>query len=100
MKKMYVLVRNDLPKTYRMVMGTHAVLRLCRLQPEVFEEWGNHTIVFLKVNDIDHLVEEVERAKGLQFPVEFWRENDIGFVPAAAAVYCQEGPFKHLRLNR
>ena len=50
MKKMYVLVRKDLPSTYRMVQGAHAVAEYLLRYPDT--EWKNGTLVFLGVPDI------------------------------------------------
>jgi len=50
MKKMYAIVRNDLPTKYRMVQGTHAVAEFLLHGPET--DWDNGTLVFVSVPDI------------------------------------------------
>ena len=48
--KMYVLVRKDLDETYRNVQGTHAVAEYSlKGDKNLFERWGNHTLVHLGV---------------------------------------------------
>lgn len=49
MKKMYVIVRNNLPVKYRMVQGTHAVAEFLLCGPKT--EWDNGTLVFVSVPD-------------------------------------------------
>lgn len=46
---MYVVVRQDLDKTYRMVQGSHALAQYSLDFPELFNKWNNRTIVFLGV---------------------------------------------------
>lgn len=50
--KMYVLVRNDLSKTYQMVQGAHALAQFALKYPKEFSEWGNSTIVFLGIRNL------------------------------------------------
>lgn len=51
-QKMYVLVRNDLSETYRLVQGCHALAEYALGFPENFKTWNNSTIVFLKVRNL------------------------------------------------
>ena len=44
---MYVVVRQDLNSTYRMVQGSHALAQYSIDFPELFNKWNNRTIVFL-----------------------------------------------------
>ena len=51
-KKMYVLVRKDLDKTYRMVQGAHAIAEYSlRGDKALYGAWNNSTVVFLGVTD-------------------------------------------------
>jgi hypothetical protein len=49
---MYVLVRNDLEGTYRIVQGSHALAQYALSCPVQFAEWGNSTIVYLAVRNL------------------------------------------------
>lgn len=50
--KMYVLVRQDLSETYRLVQGAHALAQYAIEHGELFRVWGNGTIVFLGVRNL------------------------------------------------
>lgn len=50
--KMYVLVRQDLSETYRLVQGAHALAQYSLEHGELFRVWGNGTIVFLAVRNL------------------------------------------------
>lgn len=55
-KKMYVLVRKDLPETYRILQGSHAIAEYSlRGDPELYKEWNNHILVYLGVPNEDVL---------------------------------------------
>lgn len=53
--KMYVLVRLDLEKTYRIVQGSHALAQYALDYTPSFKEWGNSTIVYLGVRNLIEL---------------------------------------------
>lgn len=50
--KMYVLVRQDLSETYRLIQGAHALAQYSLEHNELFQVWGNGTIVFLAVRNL------------------------------------------------
>ena len=47
--KMYILIRDDLPKNKQAVQGGHALAQFALDWPESFNKWNNHTIVYMKV---------------------------------------------------
>lgn len=48
--KMYVLVRKDLPETYRTLQGSHAIAEYSlRGDQNLYQEWNNHTMIYLGV---------------------------------------------------
>lgn len=53
--KMYVLVRNDLSDTYKIVQGSHALAQYALTVPHLFTVWGNGTIVYLGVRNYKEL---------------------------------------------
>jgi hypothetical protein len=54
---MYILVRQDLSETYRLVQGAHALAQYAIEHTDRFREWGNSTIVFLSVRNLIDLRE-------------------------------------------
>ena len=82
--KLYVLVRRDLPRSYRMVQGMHAAaLYASRTNPYGSgypDNWraDTGTIVSLLVNDEEHLIHiQNYMAKTIGVPVTSWREPDL-----------------------
>jgi len=51
MKRLYVLLRNDLPLSYMAVQGGHAVAEWVYNN----KGWNNQTLVYLQVNGLDAL---------------------------------------------
>ena len=47
-KRMYVIVRGDLDSTYRMVQGAHGISQFALRHNDLFRQWNNEKIVFLK----------------------------------------------------
>jgi peptidyl-tRNA hydrolase len=50
--KMYVIVRDDISKSYQAAQGGHALAQMASglWPPKVFEDWNNGTIVYLKAS--------------------------------------------------
>jgi hypothetical protein len=46
-KYMYVIVRNDLSSSYKMVQGSHALANFAVFLPDLFKEWDNNYLIFL-----------------------------------------------------
>lgn len=58
MSKLYVLVRNDMPKNYQAVQAGHAVAEHMLNYPET---WKNQTLVYLRVENENNLFQYLER---------------------------------------
>lgn len=94
--RLYILVREDLDPSYRMVQGMHAVAMVA--QAFTFD----HTTAFvcLKVKDERELIKWW--AKMYRFPERVaaeWKEPDLGGQTTAIACLTKDGRlFKSLRL--
>ena len=75
MKKMYVLVRKDMPKSYQAVQAGHA---LAEYLMHVQHAWTNGTLVYLNVRNEKELYNwiKVLNIKGIDWK-GFW-EPDVG----------------------
>lgn len=93
-KKMYVLVRKDLEKTYRMVQGSHALAAFALEYTALFNEWNNGTIVFLGIRNEDKLREKADELFLKQLPYSVFVEPDIDLQMTALACYCNGEPFE------
>lgn len=83
--KLYVLVRRDLPKSYRMVQGMHATALYGSKTNPYGSDYSDKawradtgTIVSLLVNDEEHLTHiQNYMATTIGIPVVSWREPDL-----------------------
>ena len=98
MKKMYVLVRNDLPPVYRAVQGGHALAEFMLKHPTQAQEWGNHTLIYLGVKDEEELRLWGEKITYRETPWEGFKEPDIGNQLTAIACYSDGKMFSKLNL--
>ena len=89
---MFVLVRNDLSKSQQGVQGGHALAQFALEHPERFREWGNHTIVYLKV-DYEWLQSHIPEIESSAF-----YEPDIGNQLTAKAVFSDGKDYQDLKL--
>ena len=64
MKKMYVLASSQRNYSTPYVQAAHALSQFALEQPEKFQEWGNHTLVFLQCDNIEHEYIKLQR-KGI-----------------------------------
>ena len=96
-KKMYVLVRNDLAETYKLVQGSHALARYALEFHEAFLKWNNSTIVFLAVRNIKELNEYSLKLHYAEKDFSLFFEPDLGQVTALAC-YDDGLIFKDLRI--
>lgn len=95
-RKLYVLVRGDLPASYQAVQAGHALAEFLIKNPET--DWRNNTLVYLNVEDEEHLKMWCEKLdwKGIEWTS--FREPDIGNEMTAIACLCDSRPFSNLRL--
>ena len=90
MRKLYVLVRSDLSKAQQAVQAGHAVAEACLSGIE----WKNGTLVYLKVRDLDALLDWYEKI-GNSFPFyEPYYKNKM----TALAVLGNQPGFEELQL--
>jgi len=93
-QRLYVLVRNDLPQSYKAVQAGHAVAEwLLRDQT-----WRNETLVYLGVNDENELLDWKERLDFKNKKYTEFREPDIGNQLTAIATLTEGKIFKNLKL--
>jgi hypothetical protein len=99
--KMYVIVRDDISKSYQAAQGGHALAQMALHYPPVFEDWNNGTIVYLRASMKD--LEEVAFSRDLLIGdcrICRWKEPDMGDQLTAISVYgpSAENYFKNYRL--
>jgi hypothetical protein len=84
--KMFVLVRKDLSKSQQGVQGGHALAQFMLEYPDLAEEWGNSTIVYVKA-DYDIVATMEKTLPDLVDGMSSFREPDIGNELTAIAAY-------------
>jgi hypothetical protein len=97
--KMYILIRDDLSKSQQAVQGGHALAAFMLSYPDLAQEWGNHTIVYLKTN-FEMLTMAQKTFPLADINIASFYEPDIGSQLTAFAAYgpdCSEY-FKDFRL--
>lgn len=75
-KKLYVLVRKDLPQSYRAVQAGHAVAEYLLRGPDT--SWSNGTLIYLGVKGLFQLEKWVYRLEAAKVSFVTFREPDIG----------------------
>jgi hypothetical protein len=86
--KMYIIVRDDIHKSYQAAQGGHALAQMALDWPEKFQEWNNQTIVYLKTSyeDLQRIASSgVLNELGCVFS-DFY-EPDIGGQLTAISIY-------------
>ena len=96
MKKLYVITRRDLGLAYSGVQAGHAVAQWMIEHPK--QEWNNHTLVYLSVEDEDELDTCLCRAIAMMEPTSVFHEPDIGDEMTAIACLTDTKIFKKLKL--
>ena len=96
-KKMYVLVRHDLPPTYRAVQAGHAVAEYLLTYPDTQVEWNNGYLIYLRVSSEQELMEWHWEFEGKR-PYAIFYEPDLGSQATALAVLSTGEEFKGVRL--
>jgi len=96
--KMYVLVRQDLSETYRLVQGAHALAQYALEHGELFRVWNNGTVIFLAVRNLIEMREWEGRLimEGKQFSAFY--EPDLDGQVTAVACFNLGSIFSVLRM--
>lgn len=101
MQKMYVIVRDDISKSYQAAQGGHALAQMALDWPESFQDWNNRTIVYLRtsIEDLERIASSRE-LNDLGCVESDWYEPDMGGELTAVSVYglSAENYFKNYRL--
>jgi len=95
---MYVLVRNDLAQTYRIVQGSHALAQYALTMPDIFKQWNNNTIIYLGVKNLIDLKEWKVKLEKLQKKHCSFYEPDLENQLTAIACYDTGIIFKELTI--
>lgn len=80
--KLYVLVRKDLPSSYRAVQAGHAVAKWLLYDNKT---WRNSTLIYLEVKNEAVLKEWIIKLKKEGLPCVYFREPDINNQVTAVA---------------
>lgn len=79
--KVYVIVRNDLSPSYKMVQGAHALAQFALNYPLTFKTWENQTLIFLGVSTYRALCTLYDTLKNDQYTYGYipskWCEPDL-----------------------
>ena len=95
-RRVYVLIRNDLGPSYGAVQGGHALAE--HLLRGKREGWDNDTLVYLAVDDMRGLEQQMSRLHERSIPFTVFREPDIGYEITALACACDKREFSGFRL--
>lgn len=76
MKKLYVLVRKNLPCSAPSVQAGHAVAEFCLKSPFA-REWNNQTLIYLEVPSLDNLLYWIFKFQRRNIQINFFKEPDI-----------------------
>lgn len=95
--RMYVLVRIELDKTYRVVQGSHALAQYAIDHPQEFAKWNNQYLIFLGIRFPSAIEYWTDNLNELGIPFSVFYEPDI-FQKTAIACYTSPEVFKNLPL--
>jgi hypothetical protein len=93
-KRLYVIVRKDLPKSYRAVQAGHAVAEWLLHD----QTWKNETLIYLGVQDEKELSSWVDKLDFKNIKWVGFKEPDINNELTAIATICNDGVFNKLKL--
>lgn len=97
--KLYVLVRTDLPTSSPAVQAGHTVAKYCLTLREKAKVWGNSTIVYLGISNLDELTKWKSKIETELDHLVTYEEPDINNETTGLAVLTHRIPlFKELRL--
>ncbi len=97
MKKLYVVVRDDLSPSQKAVQAGHAVAEWL-LKSKVSKDWANGILVYLKVNNSISLRNLMYRLYDKDVNFTIFREPDIDNEATAIACLGSNKMFKNLRM--
>lgn len=95
MKKMYVLVRDDLGESYKFVQGFHALAQWMIDFPDV---WKNSTIVVLEAKDEDEIINISKKLRKENIDYSMFFEPDLGNEITSIATYSNGRIFSKMNL--
>lgn len=98
--KMFVIVREDLGTIYKMVQGSHALAQFALDNHQIFNEWGNQTIVFVDIKDEIKLQNLAEKLGYMGIAFSKFYEPDIDNQLTAIACYSDGKVFSNLKLAK
>lgn len=98
MRKMYIVVRDDLGDTYKLVQGTHALAQYALEHPDDFKEWNNQTIVFVKVKTENSLHKLVYSCATSGRKFSTFLEPDIDNQLTSVAIFDEEEAMRKYNL--
>lgn len=93
-KRLYVIVRKDLSKSYRAVQAGHAVAEWLLHD----RTWNNETLIYLGVRDEKELSRWVNKLNFRNIKWVGFNEPDINNELTAIATVCNDGIFNKLKL--
>lgn len=93
MKRLYVLVSNELKPVYGCVQGGHAVAQWL-LDNKEAQSWDNQYLIYLYA-DLDKWIHKLKR-RGEKISIFY--EPDLNYNPTAIAVENDGSLFKNLKL--
>jgi len=98
---MYVIVRNDIPKSYQAVQGGHAVAQFMLKHYDATDDWNNQRLIYVNVRDERALRKMIYKLRKHGLDYASFNEPDINDEMTAVAVVVNEKQrkyFKHLSL--
>jgi len=95
-QRLYVLVRKDLPESYRAVQAGHAVAQWILCDHD--QLWLNETLVYLGVDNEEDLMYWKDKLYYKNINYEEFREPDIGNQLTAIATLTDGKIFRKLKL--
>jgi hypothetical protein len=96
MKKLYVITRSDLGLVYSGVQAGHALAQWLLDNPN--QEWNNHTLVYLSVENEYELKKVLMKAIYRGIHPSVFNEPDVENELTAIACYSDGKAFKNLKL--
>lgn len=95
MGKLYVITREDLELQYQGVQAGHGLAAWMLDNPD--HEWQNSTLVYLSVDDEEHLKRWEQKLSVRGYEFSKFHEPDIGNELTAVACYTDTNIFSSLR---